>query len=29
MQGNTQSRAPFKDPRSLPAVMAGDVEYMR
>jgi hypothetical protein len=29
MQGNTQSWTPFKDPRSLPAVMAGDVEYMR
>jgi hypothetical protein len=29
MQGNTQSWAPFKDPRSLPMVMAGDVEYKR
>jgi hypothetical protein len=29
MQGNTQSWTPFKDPRSLPTVMAGDVEYMR
>ena len=29
MQGNTQSWTPFKDPRSLPMVMAGDVEYTR
>jgi hypothetical protein len=29
MQGNTQSWAPFNDPRSLPMVMAGDVEYKR
>jgi hypothetical protein len=29
MQGNTQSWAPFKDPRSLPMVMAGNVEYTR
>jgi hypothetical protein len=29
MQGNTQSWTPFKDPRSLPVVMAGDVEYTK
>jgi hypothetical protein len=29
MQGNAQSWTPFKDPRSLPMVMAGDVEYTR
>jgi hypothetical protein len=29
MHGNTQSWTPFKDPRSLPMVMAGDVEYTR
>jgi hypothetical protein len=28
-QGNTQSWAPFKDPRSLPMVMPGDVEYVK
>ena len=28
-QGNTQSWTPFKDPRSLPLVMPGDVEYIR
>ncbi len=28
-QGNTQSWAPFKDPRSLPMVMPGDVEYTK
>jgi hypothetical protein len=29
MQGNTQSWTPFKDPRSLPMVMPGDVEYRK
>src|SRR5215467_1476404 len=29
MQGNTQSWAPFKDPRSLPMVMPGDVEFTK
>jgi hypothetical protein len=29
MQGNTQSWVPFKDPRSLPMVMPGDVEYRK
>jgi len=29
MQGNTQSWTPFRDPRSLPMVMAGDVEYTK
>jgi hypothetical protein len=29
MQGNTQTWTPFKDPRSLPMVMAGDVEYAK
>lgn len=29
MQGNSQTWTPFKDPRSLPTVMAGDVEYTR
>jgi hypothetical protein len=29
MQGNTQSWTPFKDPRSLPLVMPGDVEYIK
>jgi len=29
MQGNTQSWMPFKDPRSLPMVMAGEVEYTK
>jgi hypothetical protein len=29
VQGNTQSWTPFKDPRSLPVVMAGDVEYTK
>jgi hypothetical protein len=28
-QGNMQSWTPFKDPRSLPMVMHGDVEYTR
>jgi hypothetical protein len=28
-QGNTQSWTPFKDPRSLPMVMPGDVEYVK
>jgi hypothetical protein len=28
-QGNTQIWTPFKDPRSLPMVMPGDVEYIR
>jgi hypothetical protein len=28
-QGNTQSWTPFKDPRSLPMVMPGDVEYTK
>jgi hypothetical protein len=28
-QGNTQSWTPFKDPRSLPLVMPGDVEYIK
>jgi hypothetical protein len=27
--GNTQSWTPFKDPRSLPMVMAGEVEYVK
>jgi len=29
MQGNTQRWTPFKDPRSLPMVMSGDVEYRK
>lgn len=29
MQGNTQSWTPFKEPRSLPMVMTGDVEYTK
>lgn len=29
IQGNTQSWTPFKDPRSLPMVMPGDVEYRK
>jgi hypothetical protein len=29
MDGNTQSWVPFKDPRSLPLVMSGDVEYIK
>jgi hypothetical protein len=29
MQGNTQSWTPFKDPRSLPLVMAGEVEFTK
>jgi hypothetical protein len=29
MLGNSQTWTPFKDPRSLPMVMAGDVEYTR
>jgi hypothetical protein len=29
MKGNTQSWTPFKDPRSLPIVMAGEVEYTK
>ena len=29
MQGNTQIWTPFKDPRSLPLVMAGEVEYTK
>jgi hypothetical protein len=29
MQGHTQSWTPFKDPRSLPLVMAGEVEYTK
>jgi hypothetical protein len=29
MQGNTQSWVPMKDLRSLPVVMAGDVEYTK
>jgi len=29
MAGNTQSWTPFKDPRSLPLVMPGDVEYTK
>jgi hypothetical protein len=29
MQGNTQSWTPFKDPRSLPMVMPGEVEYTK
>ena len=29
MQGNTQSWTPFKDPRSLPMVMPGDVEFTK
>lgn len=29
IQGNIQNWTPFKDPRSLPMVMAGDVEYTR
>jgi hypothetical protein len=28
-QGNTQSWTPFKDPRSLPMVIPGDVEYTK
>jgi hypothetical protein len=28
-QGNSQTWTPFKDPRSLPTVLAGDVEYTR
>jgi hypothetical protein len=28
-QGNTQGWTPFKDPRSLPLVMAGEVEYTK
>ncbi len=28
-QGNTQSWMPFRDPRSLPMVMPGDVEYIK
>ena len=28
-QGNTQTWTPFKDPRSLPMVMPGDVEYKK
>ena len=28
-QGNTRSWTPFKDPRSLPMVMPGDVEYVK
>jgi len=29
MEGNAQSWTPFKDPRSLPLVMPGDVEYTK
>jgi hypothetical protein len=29
MQGQAQSWMPFKDPRSLPMVMSGDVEYTK
>ena len=29
MDGNTQRWTPFKDPRSLPLVMSGDVEYIK
>jgi len=29
LEGNTQSWTPFKDPRSLPMVMAGEVEYRK
>jgi len=29
MHGNTQSWTPFRDPRSLPLVMAGEVEYTK
>ncbi|HLK81916.1 MAG TPA: hypothetical protein VKT99_10535 [Xanthobacteraceae bacterium] len=29
IQGNTQSWTPFKDPRSLPMVMPGEVEYVK
>ena len=29
MQGNTQDWVPLKDPRSLPVVMPGDVEYTK
>ena len=29
MQGNTQSWTPFKDPRSQPLVMPGEVEYTK
>ena len=29
MGGNTQSWTPFKDPRSLPLVMSGDVEFIK
>jgi hypothetical protein len=28
-KGNTQSWTPFKDPRSLPMVMPGEVEYVK
>ena len=28
-QGNTQTWVPFRDPRSLPLVMLGDVEYKK
>jgi hypothetical protein len=28
-QGNTQSWEPFKDPRSLPLVVPGAVEYVK
>jgi hypothetical protein len=29
MQGNTQTWTPFNDPRSLPFVMSGDVEFVK
>ena len=29
IQGNTQSWTPFRDPRSLPMVMPGDVEFTK
>jgi pimeloyl-ACP methyl ester carboxylesterase len=29
LRGHTQTWSPFKDPRSLPVVTAGDVEYTR
>ena len=29
MDGNTQSWTPFKDPRSLPLVMSGEVEFTK
>jgi hypothetical protein len=29
VQGHSQSWTPFKDPRSLPLVMAGEVEYTK